>query len=263
VVPIIYFTFGANLISMKKYILITLSVLATLRSFAQTTPVDASESLKPKAKTFTTELNVNPFNGQVSLNNSLNQIKIRYFVNPSLAVRLGFNLSRKDSTNNVNTPYGINSSFSNDEQTSTTVGVNLGIEKHFAGTKRLSPYIGADLSITDKSSGQTISNNQSTTTVTNAWYYTYYSNNSYLTQIQENGFTRYGLNLFSGFDFYISGHFFFGYEFDYSISKTNWKNVSVTTTPSTTTSAAFSSTANSMVTFGPSLMNGIRLGYSF
>lgn len=236
---------------------------AALGSFAQTIKVDTSKSLKPKAKSFTTELNVNPFNGQVSLNNSLNQIKFRYFTSPSVAVRLGFNITTKDSINNMANPYGVNSSFSNNERKSTTIGVNLGIEKHFAGTKRLSPYIGVDLSIINKSSSQNISDNQSTTTVTNAWYYTYYSNNTVFTQLQENGFTRYGVNLFTGFDFYIAKHFFIGYEFDYGISKTNWKNVTIITTPSTNNTSTPTSTTNSMVTIGPSLMNGIRLGYSF
>jgi hypothetical protein len=253
---------------MKKPILIMASVLATLGSFAQTTKVDSAKSLKPNAKSFTTELNVNPFNGQVNFNNSLNQIKLRYFTTPSFALRLGFNVSRIDSINNVNNPYGVNSYFSNNERKSSTVGVNLGIEKHLVGTKRLSPYLGADLSITDKSSSQNISDNQSTTTVTNAWYYSYYSNNTLITQTPENGYTRYGLNLFAGFDFYIARHFFFGYEFNYSITKTNWKNVTVTTTttttnPSTNNNSTNTSTKNSAMTFGPSLMNGIRLGYSF
>jgi hypothetical protein len=249
---------------MKKPILIMAGILATLGSFAQTTKVDSAKGLMPNAKSFTTELNVNLFNGQVSFNNSLNQIKLRYFTTPSVALRLGFNVSRIDSVNNVNNPYGVNSYFSNDEKKSSTVGVNLGIEKHFTGTKRLSPYIGADLSITDKSSSENISNNQTTTTVTNAWYYTtYVNNNTTITSTQQNAYTRYGLNLFTGFDFYIAQHFFFGYEFDYSISKTNWKNVTVTTTPSTTNTSSNGSAKNSSMTFGPSLINGIRLGYSF
>jgi hypothetical protein len=249
---------------MKKPILIMAGVLATMASFAQTTKVDSAKSLKPNAKSFTTELNVNLFNGQVNFNNSLNQIKFRYFTSPSVAVRLGFNVSRIDSVNNVNNPYGVNSYFSNDEKKSSTVGVNLGIEKHFAGTKRLSPYIGADLSITDKSSSEIISNNQSTTTVTNAWYYTTYnSNNTILTSTQQNGYTRYGLNLFTGFDFYIARHFFFGYEFNYSISKISWKEATVTTTPPANNTSSNASVKNSSVTFGPSLINGIRLGYSF
>jgi hypothetical protein len=247
---------------MKRTLLIMASILATVGSFAQTAKIDTQKSLKPGIGNLTTELNVNPFNGQVSLNNSLNQIKFRYFTSPTVALRLGFNISRIDSTYNVDNPYGTNSYFDNDSKKSTTVGFNLGIEKHFTGTKRLSPYIGADLSITDRSSSENISNNQSTTTVTNAWYYSYYNNNTLITQIQQPGYTRYGLNLFTGFDFYIARHFFFGYEFNYNISKTNWKDVSVTTTPSTgaTTNA---STKNSNFTFGPSLINGIRLGYSF
>jgi hypothetical protein len=248
---------------MKKTILIMASIFATLGSYAQTTKVDSEKSLKPTTKNLTTELNVNPFNGQVNLNNSLNQIKFRYFVSPSVALRLGFNVSRIDSVNNTSNPYGTNSSFYNDEKKSTTVGANLGIEKHFAGTKRLSPYIGADLSITERSSGENIVNSQSTTTVTNAWYYVYTNNNTTISQIQQPGYTRYGLNLFTGFDFYIARHFFFGYEFNYNISKTKWKDISVITTPSSVVTTSNSSITNTNTTFGPSLINGIRLGYSF
>lgn len=249
---------------MKKPILILASIFASIGCFAQTTKVDSAKSLKPGAKSLTTELNVNPFNGQLSLNNSLNQIKFRYFTSPTVALRLGFNYSRIDSTLNASNPYGVNTYFSNDEKKSSTFGFNLGIEKHFTGTKRLSPYIGADLSITDKSAGENISNNQMTTTVTNAWYYTYYNNNnSVITQIQQNAYTRYGLNLFAGFDFYIAQHFFFGYEFNYSINKTNWKEVTITSTPPANGSASSGSTKNTTSTLGPSLINGIRLGYSF
>jgi hypothetical protein len=247
---------------MKKPILILAGILATLGCFAQTTKVDSQKNLKPDTKGLTTELNVNPFNGQINLNNSLNQIKFRYFTSPTVALRLGFNVSRLDSANNVNYPYGINSSFNNDEKKSTTIGLNLGIEKHFTGTRRLSPYIGADLSITDRSSSENISNNQSTTTVTNAWYYTYYSNNTTISQIQQPGYTRYGLNLFTGFDFYIAKHFFFGYEFDYSITRTDWKQINIVTTPSTN-GTDNSSVKNTSTTFGPNLINGIRLGYAF
>ncbi|MFI5158366.1 MAG: hypothetical protein ACHQF4_05845 [Sphingobacteriales bacterium] len=247
---------------MKITLLITASMLATLGCFAQTTKVDTQKSLKPGIGNLTTELNVNPFNGQLSLNNSLNQIKFRYFTTPTVALRAGINVSRIDSAYSVNNAYGTNSFFDNDTKKSTTIGINLGIEKHYVGTRRLSPYIGADLSITNRSSSETISNNQSTTTVTNAWYYSYVNNNTVFTQIQQPGYTRFGLNLFTGFDFYIARHFFFGYEFDYSISKTNWKEVSVITTPSTG-STNNGTTKNSTSTFGPSLINGIRLGYSF
>ncbi|MGN6638490.1 MAG: hypothetical protein ACTHJ8_06230 [Mucilaginibacter sp.] len=248
---------------MKKTILIMAGMFAAVAGFAQTAKVDSANNLKPNAQTFTTELNVNPFNGQLNLNNSLNQIKFRYFTTPTVALRVGFNISRIDSVNNVDNPYGTNSYFSDDDKHATTIGINLGIEKHFAGTRRLSPYIGADLSITDKFSGETTSNNQTTTTVTNGWNYTYISNGVVYAQSQQNAYTRIGVNLFTGFDFYIAKHFFFGYEIDYSIANTSWKEVSVTTTPSSGTSTSGGSTKNSNFTFGPSLMNGIRLGYSF
>ncbi len=238
------------------------SIFASLTSLAQTTKIDSEKSLKPTTRNLTTELNVNPFNGQISLNNSLNQIKFRYFTSPTVALRLGFNVSRIDSVNNASNPYGTNSYFSNDEKKATTIGVNLGVEKHFTGTRRLSPYIGADFSISERSSGEVIANNQSTTTVTNAWYYTYYNNGTTITQIQQPGYTRYGLNLFTGFDFYIARHFFFGYEFDYNISSTKWKQICIVTTPSGINTGN-ATNKNTSTTFGPSLINGIRLGYSF
>lgn len=192
---------------MKRPLLIVVAMIATVASFAQTSKVDTSISLKPKARSFTTELNVNPFNGQVNLNNSLNQIKLRYFVTANVAVRLGFNVSKTDSISNINNPYGTSGYFSNNERHASTAGINLGIEKHFEGTRRLSPYIGADLSYTDKSAHQTITDNQSTINVTNAWYYTVYNNGTVLTSATQNGYTRYGVNLFTGFDFYVAQHF--------------------------------------------------------
>src|SRR4051812_42391420 len=109
---------------MKITLLITASMLATLGCFAQATKVDTQKSLKPDAGNLTTELNVNPFNGQINLNNSLNQIKFRYFTTPTVALRVGFNVSRIDSSYKVDNAYGTNSYFNNDTKKSTTIGLN-------------------------------------------------------------------------------------------------------------------------------------------
>lgn len=243
-------------------------LLASAATYAQTT-TDAESDFKPQAKKVSAELNVNPFNGNLNLNNSLNQIKLRYFVKPQLALRLGFNVNRRDTVTNLNNPYGVNSYFFKDDRKSTSLGINLGVEKHFIGTKRLSPYVAAEVAVSNRSSKETTDNNGSTTTSKNGWYSystqvingnTYYTT----TQVQQVAYFRYGVNLAAGFDFYMAKHLFFGYEFNLGISKTNWKNVELTQTGQpNVVNSYIGSGKNSSLNFGTTLLNGIRVGYTF
>lgn len=233
-------------------------------TYAQTnTGSTNQETLKPAAKTLSTELNVNPFNGQVNLNNSINQIKLRYFVKADIAVRFGFNTNRRDSVSSVNNPYGTNGYFYRDERKSTLLAFNVGIEKHFAGTRRLSPYVGADFAISNRTASQTTDNNGSSTTVKNGWATTTVSGSTIITSIQQNAYSRYGVNLFTGFDFYIAKHLFFGYEIDFSLSNTQWKNAEITQTNQNAVSNSSNVGHSSSINFGPTLLNGIRIGYTF
>ncbi|MVN91620.1 hypothetical protein [Mucilaginibacter aquatilis] len=246
---------------MKSTFLIAALLGAAMASYGQSSMSD--NEFKPQAKALSTELNFNPFNGQLNLNNSLNQIKFRYFVKPQLALRLGFNVNKKDTVVNYNNPYGSNSYFFKDDRKSTTFGLNFGIEKHFNGTKRLSPYIGADVSFSNRSANQTIDNNGSTTTVKGAWYNTtVINNNTVINQVQQNGYKRYGVNLVSGFDFYMASHFFFGYEFNLGFYKVDWKKIDVTQTGQANNTGN-TTNENSSLNFGSTLMNGIRIGYNF
>lgn len=116
--------------------------IAMLYSRAQETE---NTSFRPAKGSFATELNFNPFKGNLSFNNVLNQIKGRYFMSPQLALRLGLNVNTLDSTQNYGNPYGSQAKFTSDNRKSASFGLNNGIEHHFKGTKRLFPYIGADL----------------------------------------------------------------------------------------------------------------------
>ncbi|WP_069660923.1 hypothetical protein [Arcticibacter eurypsychrophilus] len=250
---------------MKKPILILAVVLFYMASYAQSSKSDSIIFFKPQAGNLTTELNINPFNGAVNLNNSLNQIKFRYFISAGVALRLGFNISKEDSIYNISQPYGTTSYFYKNNKKSTTMGINLGLEKHFAGTRRLSPYVGAEVSLTNGSASQEINDNGSTTDVKNGWYEMYYTGTStnYVAQIQPKAYVRYGVNLITGFDYYIARHFFFGYEFGFGMEKTNWKDVEVNISGTTSGAVVNTTSDNSHLDFGPSLMNGIRLGYTF
>lgn len=228
-----------------------------------------NSDFKPEKGSFATELNFNPFKGNLSFNNVLNQIKGRYFINSQLALRLGINVNSLDSNLNAGNPYGAQASFNSDKRKSTSFGLNLGIEKHFKGTKRLSPYLGADVFWGTKSAKQEISNNASTISVKNGWleviYYQslnppYYYNS--VTTIIEGAYNRFGVTAVAGFDFYMAKNFFLGYEFNLGYSKTDYKSPDIKTTGQSTTVPNYYSN-NSTSTFGTSLMNGIRIGYIF
>jgi len=255
---------------MKKLILFLLASTTALNLFSQT--LENELIFKPSKNNWATELNINPFKGELSLNNSLKQIKVRKFTQDNLALRFGFNANRLSSNFENLNPYGTNASVYKNNKSSTTVGINFGVEKHFKGTKRLSPYLGLDVELANKSSKQEITNGQITTTIKGAWTnvatsYTGYDQygNPITRQTfseDEKAFFSYGLNVVSGFDFYISRHFFFGYEFSFGFQNKNYKDLEYSTTGSSSNSPLNNTEQkNSAFTFGPSIVNGIRLGY--
>ncbi len=254
---------------MKTFLLaLSAFTLAAITSYGQISQADSVSvsSLKPQAKQLATELNVNPFNGTISLNNSLNQLKFRYFLKPDMAFRLGFNGNKENRLFESSNPYGTNSYNSKDERNSTTIGVNLGIEKHFKGTRRLSPYAGADLIIEKKTSEQEITSGNTTTTITGAWRESSYSNGypsqTYYTYTQQ-GYSRYGLNLVTGFDFYMAKNLFFGYELNFGFSKRSMDDIEVKQSDSNSSPSNTADVTNTSFSFGPSLMNGVRIGFVF
>ncbi len=252
---------------MKKALLLFLLVLiGTTSTYAQSTPkvdkmVTEENELKPSKGNILTELNVNPFKGDVSLNNSLNQIKLRYFTSDKVALRIGFNVSNKKMLEDYNIPYGSNPQRYKDERKSTTLGLNVGLERHFLGSKRISPYIGVDISIENKSSNQELINGQTTIKVKNGWYGNAVPPNNINTLIDQ-AYTAFGVDILSGFDFYVVKNFFFGYEFNLGFSNKEYKTPDVTVSGGSSSNVT-SDQKNTSFSFGPRLMNGIRLGYMF
>lgn len=251
---------------MKKTLFSIAFAIAVRSASAQNTVEDSVKTFKPDAGSFATELNFNPFKGNLSLNNALNQVKVRYFATKDLAIRLGFHISSRDTLINTGNPYGTQPTFSKDDRKSTTFALNLGFEKHFKGTSRLSPYLGADLSFGTKSASQDYSSNQTTYSVKNAWTQSVYIGNNppyYAQQILENAYSRFGITAVAGFDFYMARNFFLGYEFNLSYAKTKYKFPEVRVTGNGQLNQEPWEGRNESTAFGTSLMNGIRIGYAF
>ncbi|MEJ2880163.1 outer membrane beta-barrel protein [Pedobacter sp. GR22-6] len=251
---------------MKKTLFSFALAIATLSASAQEKTTDSEKTFKPVAGSFATELNFNPFKGNLSLNNSLNQIKVRYFVKDELAIRLGVHVSSRDTSINTGTPYGTQSNFVKDDRKSSTFAINLGIEKHFKGTSRLSPYLGADVTFGSRSSSQEIVNSQITYNIKNAWMQSVYTSGNppyYVSQAVETAYRKFGLTAVAGFDFYMAQNFFIGYEFNLSYMNTKYKIPETTVTGNVQNNPAPMEGSNESSTFGTSLMNGIRIGYAF
>lgn len=182
---------------MKK-ILIT---LAALTSFS----LANAQDFKPVAGKVALELNAaSPFAASTPFSLPQYGFKARYFIADQWVARLGFNW---DLTNSTSTKFLSNGIDKEDETTfNYAIAIVPGFEKHFEGTDRLSPYLGALLPIGFGSSEEVtysgVSNVSKTkTTVDNA-----------------TGFTSIGLSLISGTDFYMFKSLYLGVEFGLTFS---------------------------------------------
>jgi hypothetical protein len=244
----------------SNFLTISLAILRILNSYGQ-------DSLKATHRNFSTELNVNLFQGQLTLNNAINQIKFRYMTSNSLALRIGFTVDSKRIINNSESVYGVNPTKDNEKMTTTLIGVNFGLEKHFAGTKRLSPYIGGELAIGYKWSKDVLENNTGTITIDGAWqqYQTFQNSNGYyytITNNGERGYVSYGLNIVTGFDFYMANHLFIGYELQFGFTNKKCSNIDITSTDSSNPITP-PDLDDREFSFGPNIINGIRIGFVF
>jgi len=229
--------------------------------------IKAQDTIKPLLKGWSTELNFNPFDGSLSLNNANGQIKIRKFLPNDIALRLAFTLSYKNDDNQMKNPYGTNSIDTKDKRQSFMVAVNFGTEKHFGGTRRISPYLGWEVGIGFKKSKEELENNSNTKTIKGAWqsYELIYSGQNYYynTSYGERGFWSAGANVLTGFDFYMAKDFYFGYEIGFGLEYIKYSTIEVTKDTEFPDQGTYPDQDGSSWKIGPKLVNGIRIGYTF
>lgn len=219
-----------------------------------------------------TELNFNPFNGSLSLNNATGQIKIRKFISDEIALRLSFTMEHKSEFDSEKNAYGSSPYEISSDKKSTLFAINLGVEKHFNKGQRLSPYIGFDLGSGLKISENVNKFNDITSTLQGAWAATLitYSNGNYFysTSIVERGYWSANASIFTGFDFYMADNFYFGYELAFGLDYFKYSKIEQTRNPMQSIPDYFyienidEMDAKSW-RIGPRLLNGIRIGYNF
>lgn len=252
----------------KIYGLFFVGCLISSQSYGQdslrTVPQHASleHHLKVSYDELTMELNLNPFNAELSLNNIIDQLKLRFFTSDNFAIRLGFTVNSLNKDITTSNPYGTNPYNIVETKKSTLIGVNAGIEKHFLGTHRLSPYIGIEVAFANRSASHVINDGTTETTIDGAWRTTNIVNNAFVYGYEQKAYIQYGGNIIAGFDFYVARHFFVGYEAVYKFAYTDYKGVTITTvgTPFPQDNPDIKETEFAL---SPYLLNGIRIGYVF
>ena len=249
---------------MKASLCLFFSLYIVSCAFSQDSLRKSSlDPLKVSSGQLAMELNINPFRGDLSLNNALNQVKLRYFTSDNFAIRLAFNIDVKKKETTVTNPYGTNPFISNEDKKFTGIGINLGVEKHFTGTRRLSPYVGFEFSFGTKFSNYTLDDGTVKTKIDGAWRTTTLVNNNFFVYgYEEKGYVKYGFNVLAGFDFYVAKNFFVGYEATLQYSNIEYTRIDITTTGSTFPPDSPDSKEKE-VSVSPALLNGIRIGYVF
>lgn len=237
---------------MKKVWILALAALAVSYTNAQdvTTTQDVAtvDSFKPVAGQTTLEVQFAPLGGTPI---SIGGIRARSFSTATSAFRLNaFVGYTSTSTITQDENSEIDALKLKDTESSFTIALAPGIEQHFAGTSRLSPYVGAELPLAWNTSADKTERQDDETTV-----------NSSKTK---NGYFEIGLNAVAGVDFYFTKNLYLGTEFGFGLqyhkdSKTKGSDsdseVEVGDPVGKGTSSSF--------TLAPNVNGQIRLGFVF
>ncbi len=143
-------------------------------------------------------------------------IKYRTFVTDKKALRIGVNITYRNSVNITQQSYPANNRLElKSKRAFFSILLTPGIERHFSATKRLSPYVGVQVL-----AGYSTSNDKSEHQYDNKIYNETYKNNP--------GSIRVGAGVFAGIDYYFIKKIYLGIELGYGIEYDKYLNMKYT-----------------------------------
>jgi hypothetical protein len=253
-------------IMKKSFLALMLLVSAVAVAQKSTKKTKTVSAYKPQTGTVTAEFGLSGglLNTNVNLNNNAGLLRFRYFVNDDLAVRIGFAVNNKSTTDNY---YGgaNNSQVGTRERKNSGITFNLGVEKHLKGTERLSTYIGADLVVALNAASEKWDNSNGTNYAQGLsreikGFNTVGTGGT-------NASTGLGLRLVAGGEYYIVKNVYLGAELGFGFISSKFKDITDKTT--TTIGAITTTTVNDRKSPGknfeisPSVITGVRIGFQF
>ena len=231
------------------------TTLMTLALAAAALSATAQEKIfKPTTGANNLEVQVNPFVSnpfQLSGNSLISGIKYRRFTSPTAALRLTANLNYS-RTSTITQDAGTGGSTQKelrDRRSSFGLVVRPGIEKHFAGTDRLSPYIGAEVALGFTTTRLVEESEEENNTVVET------------VVRNRNGFLLAGANALAGVDIYLIPNLYIGTEFGFGLAYTS----PFATKVKPPQGSEFETREEKEATFsvGPYVQSAVRIGYIF
>jgi Outer membrane protein beta-barrel domain len=199
---------------MKKVIICVAVALASVSAYAQ----------KQTGGEKNLELTFTPFSGTPI---SMNGIRFRMFNSENTAIRFSLYAggSKTQDIKDQPTANAIDPTVTSPELLSITgkkeIGLSVGYEKHFAGTDRLSPYVGGQVTFTTGSTkeesqfwGAVATEDLGSPTKWGTW-----------SMVKTSKHTMFGLGAVAGFDYYIADNLYLGAECGFGIGMTKQKDL--------------------------------------
>lgn len=212
------------------------------------------EDLKPEAGNVSAEVNFTPFGGTPI---GISYIRGRYFLDDLIALRAGVTFAFQA----INLPANTDLVTYSGGGSVVSWGILPGIEFHFEGTRRLSPFVGVQLDLLARHAGYTqtttpTGGSASTFTVNGA------ANSGTGADMSRANYFNPGVSGLLGCDFYFAKHIYIGTEFGIGMSIQTRGDIVVSNTASGTTT---STTTKGAATFGiaPVYNSAIRVGFVF
>jgi opacity protein-like surface antigen len=230
---------------MKKY-LIVLTVAAAIAVAGGVQECSAQNgSVKPEKGSFALEVGFSPFD--VEGNNILlhnGEVRGIYSISDKIGIRVGLGLGASmESDDNGQ---------SGDEWTkmtsrATRIALSPGIVYSFAGTDKLSPYIGGEIVFATLTANTTAEGRNFKT----------------VTKNEGDLFNTFGLGVFTGFNYYFAKNLYIGVEAGLSLENRSLKNMITETTASGMTETVELKNDRSQTTIGMFATPSLRLGWVF
>lgn len=233
---------------MKRHVLAVTALLAGIAS------TQAQEQYRPVGGEKNLELMVAPLGGSPV---TMAGIKYRHFGSATSAMRLGVFLGYQNKTTILQDEDSKTNKLElKKKESSITVAIQPGLEKHMTGTDRLSPYIGGylDLNFTTKNTKE-----ETQLTDTKMGY-----------DQTKKASLGFGLNAVAGFDYYLAKSLYFGTELGFGVvatmpmkNKTETVTLDATSGNEVTTSGDSKKDNVSSIQVGPNVVGQLRLGWLF
>lgn len=241
---------------MKKTLLSLAFVAMGVAAFAQ----------KPAAGDKTAEFNLSFQTGTAPVSYGLGatalpgtpELRLRYFMADDMAIRVKLGLGSSSVTTKQVTGAGVTPAVTAEKEVNSGFGfaITPGIEKHFAGSDRLSPYVGAELPIGFGSGATTeISNSDNVGGAPTA------SGDSY--KDESGSQFNLGLRLVLGADYYVADGLYLGVEGGLGLFSLSSTGEGTTTTKTGGVEAKVTTPESSSFNLFGASAGAVRIGYKF